>query len=124
MIQLTESASKEIRKIKAEENLGDDVPIRIGVKGGGCSGFTYTFDFDANKGRFDLEFESQGMKILVDKKSHLYIDGTEVDWSYSLVDRGLKFTNPSAKGSCGCGTSFIYEPKNQGTDLPMFELKL
>jgi len=124
MIQLTEAAAKEIRKIKAEENLGDDVPIRIGIKGGGCSGFTYTFDFDANKGRFDLEFESQGMRILVDKKSHLYIDGTEVDWSYSLVDRGLKFTNPSAKGSCGCGTSFIYEPEAKEGDLPLFELKL
>ena len=124
MIELTESAAKEIRKIKSEEGLGDDVPIRIGVKGGGCSGFTYTFDFDANKGRFDLEFESQGMKILVDKKSHLYIDGTVVDWSYSLVDRGLKFTNPSAKGSCGCGTSFIYEPKTESTELPVFELKL
>jgi iron-sulfur cluster assembly protein len=124
MITLTENAAKEIRKIKAEEGLAEDLPIRIGIKGGGCSGFTYTFDFDASKGRFDLEFESQGMHILVDKKSHLYIDGTEIDWSNSLMDRGLKFTNPNAKGSCGCGTSFIYEPKDQGGDLPVFEFKL
>ncbi len=124
MIELTERAAREIRKITAEEGLGEDVPVRIGIKGGGCSGFTYTFDFDAKKGRFDLEFESQGMKVLVDKKSHLYIDGTVVDWSNSLVDRGLKFTNPSAKGSCGCGTSFIYEPQDQGNDLPVFEFKL
>ena len=124
MIHLTETAAKEIRKIKAEEGLEEDVPIRIGIKGGGCSGFTYTFDFDAKKGRFDLEFESQGMRILVDKKSHLYIDGTEIDWSNSLMDRGLKFTNPQAKGSCGCGTSFIYEPKESSTDLPVFEFKL
>jgi len=124
MIQLTETAAKEIRKIKGEEGLGDDVPIRIGIKGGGCSGFTYTFDFDGKKGKFDLEFESEGMKILVDKKSHLYIEGTVVDWSNSLMDRGLKFSNPSAKGSCGCGTSFIYEPKNQGKTLPLFEFKL
>lgn len=123
MIELTEAASKEISKIKAEEGLDEEVPIRIGVKGGGCSGFTYTFDFDAKKGRFDLEFESFGMKILVDKKSHLYIDGTVIDWSYSLIDRGLKFTNPSAKGSCGCGTSFIYEPQNQSKDLPLFDFK-
>jgi iron-sulfur cluster assembly accessory protein len=123
MIQLTEAAAKEIRKAKTEGGLGEDVPIRIGIKGGGCSGFTYTFDFVANKGKFDLEFDSQGMKILVDKKSHLYIDGTVVDWSYSLMDRGLKFTNPSAKGSCGCGTSFIYEPQKTPTDLPAFELK-
>jgi iron-sulfur cluster assembly protein len=124
MIHLTEAAAKEIRKIKAEEGLAADVPIRIGIKGGGCSGFTYTFDFDSKKGRFDLEYESQGLKVLVDKKSHLYIDGTEVDWSYSLMDRGLKFTNPQAKGSCGCGTSFIYEPKETGKDVPVFELKL
>lgn len=124
MIHLTEAAAKEIRKAKAEAGLAEDVPIRIGIKGGGCSGFTYTFDFDAKKGKFDLEFESQGMKILVDKKSHLYIDGTTVDWSYSLMDRGLKFTNPSAKGSCGCGTSFIYEPKQQQTGVPAYEFKL
>jgi len=124
MIHLTENAAKEIRKIKAEEGLDDSVPLRIGIKGGGCSGFTYTFDFDANKGRFDLEFESQDMKILVDKKSHLYIDGTEVDWSYSLVDRGLRFTNPQAKGTCGCGTSFIYEPPETSAEVPTFEFKL
>lgn len=124
MIELTENAAKEIGKIKTEEGLEESVPIRIGIKGGGCSGFTYTFDFDGKKGRFDLEFESQGMKILVDKKSHLYIDGTVVDWSYSLMDRGLQFTNPSAKGTCGCGTSFIYEPKEQPSDLPQFEFSL
>lgn len=124
MIHLTEAAAKEIRKIKSEESLGDDVPIRIGVKAGGCSGFTYTFEFDAAKGRFDLEFESQGLTVLVDKKSHLYIDGTEVDWSYNLIDRGLRFTNPAAKGSCGCGTSFIYEPVAAENTLPTFELSL
>jgi iron-sulfur cluster assembly protein len=124
MIELTEAAAKEIRKIKAEDGLGDEVPLRIGIKGGGCSGFTYTFDFDSRKSKFDLEFQTQGMTVLVDKKSHLYIDGTVVDWSYSLMDRGLKFTNPQAKGSCGCGTSFIYEPKQTHTELPVFELKL
>ncbi len=124
MIHLTEAAAKEIRKIKAEEELAEDVPIRVGIKGGGCSGFTYTFEFDAKQGRFDLEFESQGMKILVDKKSHLYIDGTEVDWSYSLMDRGLRFTNPHAKGSCGCGTSFIYEPTATENSLPTLDFSL
>jgi iron-sulfur cluster assembly protein len=121
VITLTENAAKEIRKVKAENGLGDDVPVRIGIKGGGCSGFTYTFDFDSKKSKFDLEFESNGMKVLVDKKSHLYIDGTEIDWSYSLMDRGLKFKNPSAKGSCGCGTSFIYEPKEQEQSLPTLQ---
>ena len=124
MIKLTEAAAKEIRKVKEEEDLSEEVPIRIGIKAGGCSGFTYTFEFDAKSGKFDLEFESQGLKILVDKKSHLYIDGTEVDWSYSLIDRGLKFTNPAAKGSCGCGTSFIYEPKESGSNVPTLQFSL
>ncbi|MFI5400308.1 MAG: HesB/IscA family protein, partial [SAR324 cluster bacterium] len=61
MITLTEAAAKEIRKTKAEAGLPEDVPIRIGIKGGGCSGFTYTFDFDAKRGRLDLEFQTQGM---------------------------------------------------------------
>ena len=124
MIELTEAAAKEILKIMEQEGLQSSVPLRIGIKGGGCSGFTYTFDFDAKKGRFDLEFESQGLKVLVDKKSYLYIEGTVVDWSYSLMDRGLKFTNPMAKGSCGCGTSFIYEPPEQPTELQTFEFSL
>jgi len=122
MVELTEAAAKEIRKVMTEEGLAGSVPIRIGIKGGGCSGFTYTFDFDAKKGKFDLEFESQGLKVLVDKKSHLYIDGTVVDWSYNLMDRGMKFSNPAAKGSCGCGTSFVYEPKQEESSLPTFQL--
>ena len=114
MITLTPNAAKEIQKIMEEQNLEDDVRVRLGVKGGGCAGFTYTFDFDSKKGKFDLEFESQGVRILVDKKSHLYIDGTEIDWSYGLTDRGLRFNNPSAKGSCGCKTSFMFEPAAAG----------
>jgi len=113
MITLTVNASKEILKIMKDQNLNDDVFIRVGVKGGGCSGFTYTFDFDSRKTRFDLEFESQGMKILVDKKSHLYIKNTEIDWSYNLMDRGLRFNNPSAKSSCGCKTSFQFDMPEQ-----------
>lgn len=124
MIELTEAAAKEIRKVMDQEQLPPETPIRIGIKGGGCAGFTYTFDFDAKQGRFDMAFDSQGLKVLVDKKSHLYIDGTVVDWSYSLMDRGLKFTNPAAKGSCGCGTSFIYEPQKQETAVPTFDFSL
>ncbi len=124
MIELTKSAAKEIRKVYAQEGLSEDVPVRIGVKGGGCSGFTYVFDVGARQARFDLAFESQGLTVLVDKKSHLYINGTVVDWSYNLSDRGLKFINPSAKGSCGCGTSFVYEAKQQASDLPLFEIKI
>ena len=117
MITLTENAAKEIQKIMQKNELAEDVCVRVGVKGGGCSGFTYTLDFDSKKTKFDLEFESHKLKILVDKKSHLYIKDTEIDWSYGLMDRGLKFNNPSAKGSCGCKTSFMFESPEQEEDF-------
>ena len=117
MITLTKNAAKEIQKVMSENDLNTDVCIRVGVKGGGCSGFTYTLDFDSKKTKFDLEFESQKLRILVDKKSHLYIKGTEIDWSYGLMDRGLKFNNPSAKGSCGCKTSFMFEHPDQENEF-------
>ena len=113
MITLTENAAKEIYKVMLQNEVTKDICLRVGIKGGGCSGFTYTLDFDSKKTKFDLEFESQNLKILVDKKSHLYIKGTEIDWSNELNDRGLKFNNPSAKGSCGCRTSFMYEHEEQ-----------
>ena len=94
------------------ENLEKDVSnthLRLSIKGGGCSGFTYTLDFDHAKRKFDLQFTSNGLTILVDKKSNLYIGKTVVDWSYDLNDRGLKFDNPMAKGSCGCKTSFMID---------------
>ena len=109
MISLTEKAVNKVTSIMKDQEVSDKTKIRVGVKGGGCSGFTYTVDFETRKGKFDLEFESFGLNVLVDKKSHLYIKGTEIDWSDNLNDRGLKFNNPSAKGSCGCRTSFMIE---------------
>ena len=116
MISFTEKAANKILNIMKEEKVSDDTVVRVGVKGGGCSGFTYTVDFESRKGKFDLEFESFGLGILVDKKSHLYIKDTEIDWSDNLNDRGLKFNNPSAKGSCGCRTSFMHEHKETKND--------
>ena len=116
MISFTEKAVDKILSIMNEQKVTDDTRVRVGVKGGGCSGFTYTVDFDSRKGKFDLEFESFGLNVLVDKKSHLYIKGTEIDWSNDLNDRGLKFNNPSAKGSCGCRTSFMYDNTEQTND--------
>ena len=109
MISFTEKAANKVLSIMNEQKVTDDTRVRVGVKGGGCSGFTYTVDFDSRKSKFDLEFESFGLSVLVDKKSHLYIKDTEIDWSNDLNDRGLKFNNPSAKGSCGCRTSFMYD---------------
>ena len=105
IVTITDSAKEKI--ISTMEFPGDN--LRIAVKGGGCSGFTYTLDFDHMKRKFDLQFESNGVTILVDKKSNLYIGKTTIDWSYNLMDRGLKFNNPDAKGSCGCKTSFMID---------------
>ena len=116
MISFTEKAAVKVLNIMNEQNVSDDTRVRVGVKGGGCSGFTYTVDFDSRKNKFDLEFESFGLCVLVDKKSHIYIKGTEIDWSNDLNDRGLKFNNPAAKGSCGCKTSFMYEHTEQTND--------
>ena len=120
MISFTNSAAKEIRKIMIRDGLNPEtVAVRMGVKSGGCSGFTYTLDFDNRKGKFDLFYESEGLSILVDKKSNLYIGETEIDWSYNLMDRGLKFNNPFAKGSCGCKTSFMIDiAQNTNKETP------
>jgi iron-sulfur cluster assembly protein len=116
MISLTEKAVNKIVGIMKEQKVHGETVVRVGVKGGGCSGFTYTVDFDTKKGKFDLEFKSFGLGILCDKKSHLYIKDTVIDWSDDLNDRGLKFNNPSAKGSCGCRTSFMYEHEETQND--------
>ena len=74
-----------------QNELAEDVCVRVGVKGGGCSGFTYTLDFDSKKTKFDLEFESQNLTILVDKKSNLYIKGTEIEWIYEFSFRSENY---------------------------------
>ena len=113
----TEDAANEIIKIMRRDALDPtDTAVRMGVKGGGCSGFTYTLDFEEHRTKWDLLYESHGLSILVDKKSNLYIGETEVDWSYNLTDRGLKFNNPIAKGSCGCKTSFMIDIPNSSEE--------
>ena len=114
MIELTPSAAKEIRRIISENSMSDHTNVRIGIKGGGCAGFTYVFDFDETIGDFDRTFESEGLKVVSDRKSLLYIDGTVIDFKTGLNERGFKFNNPKADTSCGCGTTFL--PK----DKPLF----
>jgi|TARA_B110001454_G_C12700694_1_gene426438 iron-sulfur cluster assembly protein len=104
-ITLTEeSASVLLSYMNKEKPIPEYV--RFGVKAGGCSGFTYTIGFDSQSRKFDLDFESCGVKLLVDKKSHLYVKNTIIGWSNQLQDKGFKFDNPAAKGACGCKTSF------------------
>ena len=104
-ISLTKESANVLLSYMNEEK---PIPeyVRFGVKAGGCSGFTYTIGFDSKSRKFDLEFESCGVKLLVDKKSHLYVKETEIGWSDELQDKGFKFNNPHAKGACGCKTSF------------------
>ena len=116
MIQVTESAQEYLTDVLKDKN--NDDYVTLGVKGGGCSGLSYTLDFDDRKRKFDLTYVSNGITILVDKKSNLYIGKTEIDWSYNLMDRGLKFNNPHAKGSCGCKTSFMIDIPDQEEKIP------
>ena len=104
-IYLTEASAKILSEVMQVEKSSPEY-VRFGVKAGGCSGFTYTIDFDNRPRKFDLEFESCGINVLVDKKSHLYIKETTIGWSDELQDKGFKFDNPHAKGACGCRTSF------------------
>ena len=104
-IYLTEASAKILSGAMQVEKPSPEY-VRFGVKAGGCSGFTYTIDFDNRPRKFDLEFESCGINVLVDKKSHLYIKETTIGWSNELQDKGFKFDNPHAKGACGCRTSF------------------
>ena len=107
-VQLSERAAKEIQRVIKEQKFPEESTwVRIGAKGGGCSGFTYVLDFDqAGPTEFDLTFEQHGVKIVVDKKSEFFMGGTELDFNDGLLDRGFVFKNPQASGTCGCGTSF------------------
>ncbi|MEM7311103.1 MAG: iron-sulfur cluster assembly accessory protein [Planctomycetota bacterium] len=106
MIGITERAAQEVRRIIADQNLPDGTALRVGVKGGGCSGFSYTLGFDDQVSEIDQINEIRGIRVVCDPKSFLYLSGTEVDFEESLMGRGFKFGNPNASKTCGCGESF------------------
>lgn len=106
-VMLTESAAQQVRKFKEENSFNEQTFLRIGVAGGGCSGFQYTLAFDDQyDDAKDSRYEQHGVEVVVDKKSALYLDGTTVDWFHSLEKQGFTFENPNATKSCGCGSSF------------------
>ncbi len=105
MITVTESAKEQALKLMKEENLTNPF-IRVGVKGGGCSGLSYDLSFDDQLKEGDQEFEDKGVKIVCDKKSFLYLLGTELDYSGGLNGKGFTFNNPNASRTCSCGESF------------------
>ena len=106
-ITLTERASQEIKKILDEQKCEENIFLRVGVTGGGCSGFSYSLGFSAD---YDEKADSKeiqhGVTVVIDKKSALYLDGTAVDFHEGLEKRGFTFENPNAVKSCGCGSSF------------------
>ena len=106
MITVSENAKNQAIKLMAEDNSPEGSFIRVGVKGGGCSGLTYDLTFDHNINDSDKVFEDKGVKIVCDKKSILYLAGTELDFSGGLNGKGFIFNNPNANRTCGCGESF------------------
>jgi len=107
MVKLTETAAREIKTIIEQQELdAEKVRLRVGVKGGGCSGFSYLLDLTETQKDSDELFEQFGVGIICDPKSLLYLNGTEVDFKDEVMGRGFVFNNPNATSSCGCGSSF------------------
>lgn len=104
IVTLTDSAAAELRSIRETVELKKKF-LRVGVKGGGCSGLTYVLDFDEKK-ELDQEFDIKGVPVIVDPRHAMYLMGIEVDYQDGLNDRGFIFNNPNASETCGCGTSF------------------
>ena len=105
MIEVTDLAKNTANRMMSEEGK-DNFFIRVGVEGGGCSGLMYQLTFDSDIKETDKEFESNGVKVVVDKKSFLYLVGTTLDYSGGLNGKGFIFKNPNAERTCGCGESF------------------
>lgn len=113
-ITLTELAAKEVKTIidqqseTAQKNGKEPAPLylRVGVKGGGCSGFNYSLDLDETKRENDESWDQHGIEVICDPKSLLYLNGTAIDFKDEVMGRGFVFSNPNATSSCGCGSSF------------------
>ncbi len=106
-IHLTEAAAAKVREIRETEGLGDQ-GLRVRVIGGGCSGFSYDLFFEDEVSDLDQRFESRGITMYVDMMSCQYLEGVEIDYVESLHGAGFKFNNPTAKSTCGCGSSFSF----------------
>jgi len=106
-IQITQRAARELKHILHEKGLPECTAMRLSVKGGGCSGFSYQIDLDQNPAdEFDTETFQHGVRVVVDMKSEFYMEGTTIDFNESIMERGFVFENPTASGTCGCGSSF------------------
>lgn len=106
MITVSENAKAHALELIKAENKPVDTFIRVGVEGGGCSGLSYKLEFDNVMKEGDQQFEDKGIKIVVDRKSFLYLVGTELEYTGGLNGKGFVFNNPNANRTCGCGESF------------------
>lgn len=105
-ITITEKAQKQIKQIMTENNIPENYALRVSVKGGGCSGFTYNLGFDGDEKSGDTFFNLDDLKLVVDGKSLFYLMGMNLDYSDGLNGKGFIFNNPNATKTCGCGESF------------------
>lgn len=105
VITLTETAIKEVKRLINVQGITEG-GLRLGVKGGGCSGLSYTINFDEKIGPHDQVYDFEGVKVIVDAKSAIYLQGTQLDYQKDLMSGAFKFVNPNANKTCGCGESF------------------
>lgn len=105
-IELTEKAAQQVRRLKQDNNIPESHGLRLGVKGGGCSGMSYVLAFDEKPRDNDKVMEIQGITVYIDPKSLFYLSGTVLDFSDGLNGKGFVFNNPQAAKTCGCGSSF------------------
>lgn len=105
-IELTERAAQEVKTLLEQQKLPADSRLRVGVRGGGCSGFSYALDLVEKPADDDEQIESHGIQLVCDPKSHLYLNGTTIDFRDEIMGRGFVFNNPNASNTCGCGGSF------------------
>ena len=106
MIQVSSSAAEHIGYLRKREKIAGQIPLRISVKEGGCSGFSYKLDFDKSQKETDKVFSSNGVTLVIEGRSLLYLMGTTLDFDGGLNGKGFVFSNPNAKDTCGCGFSF------------------
>lgn len=105
-VTLSETAVKQVKELRRAQALPETAFLRMGVKGGGCSGLSYLLEFDDELGPQDKTFEVDGVKVVIDAKSYLYLNGTTLDYVRQGLTSGFTFVNPKATSTCGCGTSF------------------
>ncbi|CAI8009284.1 Putative iron-sulfur cluster insertion protein ErpA [Geodia barretti] len=105
-VEISPKAAQKIKYFAEKDGIAGDVGLRVAVKGGGCSGLTYDLTITDQERESDKVVEQYGVKVMVDKKSYIYLVGTQLDFSDGLNGKGFVFENPNAKKACGCGTSF------------------